>query len=366
MKTDRIKNYMEPVYDDREIEAVYRYMQSGGWLTEYKKTREFEKGIKEYLHTKNCSVMSNGTVTLMAALLACGIKPGDEVIVPDFTMAATSHAVEILGAHAVFADIERNTLCIEYNEIVRLKTKKTKAIIVVDLNGRYPSRFSKIKEFCSDNHIWLIEDAAQALGSKYEGQMLGTVGDIGSFSFSMPKIITTGQGGAIVTNNDELFDRILRIRDFGREQPGGDHYLLKGANFKFTDIQAVLGIEQMMKLPSRVKRKKQMWRRYKENLSMVKSIEVVYNSDDTVPCFIEIICAMKKEALQKFLQNKGIGTRAFYPPLHSEPAYHRDHLSFPITEEVSKNGLWLPSSVNVTDDDIDYICNCIKEFYKNE
>lgn len=202
------------------------------------------------------------------------------------------------------------------------------------------------------------------MGSTYKGKALGTFGDIGSFSFSMPKIITTGQGGAIVTNNKELYDKILRIRDFGREEAGSDHYLMIGANFKFTDLQAVIGMEQMKKVPARVARKKQMGRLYDEGLKNVKGIETVNNHyDDTAPCFIEILCD-QRDGLIEWLSEHGIKSRKFYPALHSEPAYGRDNLKFPIAQEISSRGLWLPSSVNVTDGEIEYICNCIKAFCK--
>ncbi|MCI8888119.1 MAG: DegT/DnrJ/EryC1/StrS family aminotransferase [Hungatella sp.] len=355
-------NYMEPSYDEHEINAVNEYMNSGAWLTEFKKTREFEESIALFTGAEWCSVMSNGTVTLIASLMACGIEPGDEVIVPDFTMSATSHAVEILGARAVFVDVEKDTFCMDYDAMRRAVNEKTKAVIVVDLNGRCPNRFEDIITFCRRHGLWMIEDAAQALGSTYNGKALGTFGDIGSFSFSMPKIITTGQGGAIVTDNKELYHKILQIRDFGREEAGSDHYLMIGANFKFTDLQAVIGIEQMRKVPARVERKKQMGKLYDEYLKDVNGVETVHNYyNDTAPCFIELLCDRRDE-LMEWLLKHGIKSRKFYPALHSEPAYGRGKQDFPVAQEISRKGLWLPSSVNVTDEEIEYICGCIKEF----
>ena len=139
-------------------------------------------------------------------------------IVPDFTMSATSHAVCLAGARPVFVDVERSTLCMDFEAMKRAITPKTKAVILVDLNGRYPTRFEEIIAFCEERGLWLIEDAAQALGSTYRGKALGTFGDLGSYSFSMPKIITTGQGGAVVTTSEELYEKLLKIRDFGRER----------------------------------------------------------------------------------------------------------------------------------------------------
>jgi perosamine synthetase len=354
-------NYMEPSYDSHEIAAVTKYINTGAWLTEFKETRNFEDGIGKYVNSPYVSVMANGTVTLMAALMAIGIKPGDEVIVPDFTMAATAHAVSVFGAKPVFVDVERETLCMDFERMKEAVTHNTKAVIFVDLNGRYASRFMEIISFCKENALWLIEDAAQALGSFYQGKALGTFGNMGSYSFSMPKIITTGQGGAIVTASKELYDRLLQIRDFGREKAGEDHYMMVGLNFKFTDLQAVVGIEQMRKMPERVMHKKEICKKYDARLKDMAGVEIFRNNyEDTVPCFYELLCERRDELIS-YLKTKNIGARKFYPPLHSEPAYKVDK-SFPVTEEISAKGLWLPSSVLLDEEKVDYICNCIAEF----
>lgn len=356
-------NYMQPSYDNNEIEAVTRYINSGAWLTEFKETRSFEDSISTYTSSKYCSVMANGTVTLIASLMAMGIKAGDEVIVPDFTMSATSHAAAILGAKPVFVDVEPSTLCMDFEQMQKAVSEKTKAVIFVDLNGRYAKKFDEIIDFCKAKKLWLIEDAAQALGSTYNGRALGTFGDVGSYSFSMPKIITTGQGGAVVTASDELYEKLLRIRDFGREKAGSDHYMEIGANFKFTDLQAVIGIEQMKKMPDRIIRKKEICKKYDEYLSGIDKVTIFENNyEDTAPCFYEVLCD-QRDGLIDFLKSKNIGARKFYPPLHSEPAYCI-HESYPVTEDISAKGLWLPSSVLLTDEQIKYICDCIAEFCK--
>ena len=184
---------------------------------------------------------------------------------------------------------------------------------------------------------------------------------MGSYSFSMPKIITTGQGGAIVTASKELYDRLLQIRDFGREKAGEDHYMMVGLNFKFTDLQAVVGIEQMRKMPERVMHKKEICKKYDARLKDMAGVEIFRNNyEDTVPCFYELLCERRDELIS-YLKTKNIGARKFYPPLHSEPAYKVDK-SFPVTEEISAKGLWLPSSVLLDEEKVDYICNCIAEF----
>lgn len=353
---------MEPWFDDAEANAVYQYMKSGGWVTEFAKTREFEAMIAAYTGSQYCSVVANGTVSLSIALMACGIGVGDEVIVPDYTMVATPNSAELIGAKAVFVDIDRRNLCMDFQEMQAAITKKTRAVVLVTINGRYPDNIKQFVEFCKEKSIWLIEDAAQSLGSRYNGKHLGRFGDIGSFSFSAPKVISTGQGGALITDNAALFDNIKKIRDFGRDKGGSDHYLVKGWNFKFTDVQAIIGIEQMKKLEYRVERKKQIGRLYRQLLENVKQVEFIpTNYDNTTPWFIDILVDNRGE-LQEYLKENGIGTREFYPPLHSEPAYGYSG-SYPVTEEIARKGLWLPSASQLTDEQVASICQLIKDFY---
>ncbi len=354
---------MKPSFNENERKAMNDYMLSDAWLMEFKRTREFEQMIIDYTGAGYCSIMPNGTLSLSAALLACGILKDDEVIVPDYTMVATPNAVELLGARAVFVDIEKQTLCMDFEKMKAAVTPKTRAVILVSINGRYPLRVKEIVEYCHERGIYVIEDAAQSLGSFFAGKHVGRYGDIGSFSFSVPKIITTGQGGALITDNEELYKKILLIRDFGRTKSGEDHYLIKGWNFKFTDLQAVIGIEQMKKLPERVERKRAMGKIYWEHLQDIEGIELTEtNFGEMSPWFYDILCERRGE-LKSFLHENNVGSREFYPPLHSEPAYGYEG-SYPVTEEVSKKGLWLPSWVELKDEQITSICSLIKKFYE--
>ncbi len=357
---------MHPSFGEEECKALNDYMRSGGWVTEFKKTRDFEKMIADFTGAKFCSVVSNGTVSLTVALMACGIGMGDEVIVPDYTMVATANAAELIGAKTVFVDIDRNTLCMDFNEMVKAVTERTKAVILVSINGRFPDNIKEFIDFCKDNGIHLIEDAAQSLGSYYGNKHLGRYGEIGSFSFSAPKIISTGQGGALITDDEGLYKKIVRIRDFGRDGGGSDHYLIKGWNFKFTDIQAVIGIEQMKKISHRIKKKKTLWKLYKEGLSGISGVELVQTDiSQTCPWFFDILCE-DRDRLKTFLNTKKIGSREFYPALHAEPAYGYNDLSFPVAEEISMRGLWLPSAYDLTEDQVHYICESVKSFYSGE
>ena len=354
---------MEPWFDRNEINAITVYMKSGGWLTEYKQTRKFEDLIADYTGAKHCIVVNNGTVSLSLALLACGIESGDEVIVPDFTMIATPNSAKFIGATPIFVDIESESLCLDHSKTEQAINDKTKAIIYVSFNGRSGS-IDKFRDLCNKHNIVLIEDSAQSLGSHKNKQHLGTFGDIGSFSFSVPKIITTGQGGALITANDKLSDKLRKLKDFGRIGGGNDIHNSIGYNSKFTDLQAVIGIEQLKKLDQRVKRKKEIYKFYEENLENVDEVQMIpTNLNETTPWFIDVFIPDPVN-LQKYLKERNIGSREIYPPIHAQKAYSKlNNLSFPVTEYYCKRGLWLPSSSKLVNEEIEYICKTIKEYY---
>lgn len=358
---------MEPWLDEKETEAVSSYLKSGGWLTEFKYTRELEKNIAAFTNSSFCSILPNGTLSLTAALLACGLKRGDEVIVPDFTMVASANAVILAGGNVVFADIDSKNLCLDFSEFKKAITPKTKAVILVSINGRSPDNMEEFSSFCREKNIFLIEDAAQSLGSFKNGRHLGTFGDFGSFSFSAPKVITTGQGGALITNNRELIKKINLLRDFGRAEGGSDHYLAMGWNLKFTDLQAIIGLEQMKKISWRLNRKKEIYSLYKKELENIPKISLIpTNLEEVSPWFIDILVKdNKREELISFLKSKNIGSRPFYPALHLEPVYDRINEKYPVSEKIAKEGLWLPSSSKLTDKEITFICNQIKTFFNH-
>src|SRR6185436_2550034 len=266
---------MEPWLGEEEAAAVNDYMRSGGWLMEHDKTRKFESIIADYTGASHCIVTVNGTVSLTLAALACDVKAGDEVIVPNYTMIATANSALLLGARPIFVDVEPETLCLDINQTAAALTTKTRAIMLVTANGRYPKAGIEAFVDLADRYgLALIEDAAQSLGSHYpDGRHIGSVGKVGSFSFSAPKVITTGQGGCLITNDGELAERVRKLKDFGRAAGGSDIHQSVGYNFKFTDLQACVGIEQMKKLQQRVERKKQILLRYRQALSAIESVK---------------------------------------------------------------------------------------------
>ena len=353
-------NQMEPWIDENEIRHMCKYLSSGGWLTEFKKTQEFEETIAHYTGAKHCVVVTNGTVSMSIAYWALGIGSGDEVLIPNFTMIATPNAVRLVGATPILVDIEPRSLSMDLEAAKRSLTPRTKAVALVSLNGRAPEMSAWFK-FCKEHNLLFLEDAAQSLGSFQNGRHLGTFGQVGSFSFSSPKIITTGQGGALITDDDSLAFNIRKIKDFGRTSGGADWHDTMGYNFKFTDIQAVIGIEQMKKLSWRVKRKKEIYNHYENRLRNIQQVEMIPTSDETAPWFIDIYVSNPLK-LREYLKSRKIGTRSVYPPINKQMVYNITG-EFTVSQDYCSRGLWLPSSMKLTKEQINYICDQIEAFY---
>lgn len=358
---------MEPWFDQAESNEINAYLTEGGWMTEFKRTSKFEDQIASYTNSRHCIVVNNGTISLTLAAIACGIQAGDEVIIPNYTMIASPNSVKMFGAVPVFVDVEPLSLCLDINQVKEAITPKTKAIMLVSSNGRYPATGIKSFELlCKEYNLILIEDAAQSLGSFYpDGRHMGSVGNVGSFSFSAPKVISTGQGGALITNDDAIANKLRRLKDFGRSGGGNDIHDTIGYNFKFTELQACLGVVQMGKLQWRVDRKKEIYALYKEHLKDCHQIQF-FNQDliHTTPWFIDTLVE-NRDGLMIYLKEKGIGTRIMYPPINKQVAYQSVGGNHPVSNKIGISGLWLPSATQLTNPQIVYITDCIKEFYKN-
>lgn len=358
---------MEPLVTEADAEAVHAYVRSGGWLTEFRETRNFEASVCEYTGARFCVAAPSGTLALFLALKACGIGRDDEVIVPDLTMAASATAVILAGATVVFADVEPRTLCLDLDRADALITARTRAVMFVSLNGRSPADLGGFVARCHARGVKVIEDAAQSLGSFHDGRHLGTLGDCGCLSFSSQKLVTTGQGGAVLTDDEEIYRRMRLLRDFGRLEGGSDHYLSVGWNLKFTDLQAVVGLQQMRRLPELVTRKRQIFARYQEQLAGIPGLEIPSTELTSVsPWFVDVLVdRARKRPLMEHLHANGIGSRAVYPPLHAEPAFATAG-AYPIADEISARGLWLPSSLRLEAADIDRVAEAIRMFMIHE
>lgn len=354
---------MEPLVTAADAEAVHGYVRSGGWLTEFRETRNFEATLSEYTGARFCVAAPSGTLALFLALKSCGVGRDDEVIVPDLTMAASATAVILAGATVVFADIEPHTLCLDLERAESLISERTKAVMFVSLNGRSPADLAGFIARCDARGVKVIEDAAQSLGSFRDGRHLGTLGACGCLSFSSQKLVTTGQGGAVLTDDEQMYRRMGLLRDFGRLEGGSDHYLSVGWNLKFTDLQAVVGVQQMRRLAALVQRKRAIFAQYQERLSGIAGVEIPSTDLAAVtPWFVDILVDRgRKPQLMQHLHAKGIGSRAVYPPLHAEPAFATPG-AFPVADDISARGLWLPSSLRLEEADIDRVAEAIGVF----
>ena len=364
MEKKKIIPQYEPLFGFDEAKAVYKYMVRGGWLTEHEETRTFENKVAKFLGVEYCSAVNNGTISLSLALLALGVKTGDRVIVPSLSMIATANAVRFIGAKPIFVDVEEKTLCMDIDKTIELaKLYEVKAIIYVSLNGRRTCT-GQLKFYCKTHNIGFLEDAAQAFGSSHScNKMIGNLADITSFSLSPHKIISTGQGGLLVTNDGKLAEKIHRLKDFGRDLGGNDIHEHFGINSKFTDIQAVIGMRQLNQIHYRMEYKKELYLLYESLLKDVKEVQFIpTNTLHTVPWFIDIYVE-DREALAYWLKSCGVITRNLYPPIHKQKCYGISTQTLPVTEKYSKMGLWLPSSFNLERKDVEYVCKKIGEFY---
>jgi perosamine synthetase len=357
---------MRPFFGLEEREEIISYLDEDGFFTEFKRTEKFEQEIASFTGAKHCIVVNNGTISLSLAALALGVGPGDDVIVPNYTMIATPNSLKLIGANPVFVDVNPNTLILDETKIASAITSKTKAIFLVTANGRAPDcGIENFLEIANRFSLPVIEDAAQSLGSYYEdGTHIGLKGRVGSISFSAPKIISTGQGGAMITNDTEIANKLRKFKDFGRESGGNDIHDVIGWNFKFTELQACVGLAQMRKLPERIKRKQEIYKKYKAELSGLDGLKLFENNTKyCAPWFIDSM-AKDRDNLIQYLKSKNIGTRLMYPPINVQKAYGVTG-SFPVSEAVGREGLWLPSMVQITDDQIMHVCNSIREYYKS-
>jgi len=348
-----------PNFSEEEALACYNYMHEGdNFVTEFKQTELLEKMICDYIGCKYCIMTTSGTCALIISLLALDIKQGDEVIVPNYTMIATINAIKNTGATPVIIDVDENTFTINKELVEKAITHKTKAVMHVSLNNRI-SKLEDLVTLCNEKNIYLIEDSAQSLGCVYNNKHLGTYGKIGCFSLSTPKIISTGQGGFTVTDDETLFKKMTMIKNFGRKQGGVDDFEVYGLNFKFTDIQAVIGIEQMKKLKDRVTRMKEIFNLYYTNLKN-ENIILKSNYENWIPWFIDIFTDNRTELIN-FLKIHNIQTRVTYPEINKTPMYLDDNI-FENSSYISNYGLFLPSHTLLTNSEINYICELIKLF----
>jgi len=350
-----------PTFDKLEADSCYNYMLEDNFVTEHKKTKELEKMISDYLNVNHTIMTTSCTTALILAFMALELNPGDEIIVPNYTMIASINSIKHLGLVPVIIDVNPKTFSLDINDVKKSVTNKTKAILHVSINNRY-TNMDDFVTYCKDNNLYLVEDAAQSMGCSPNNKALGTYGDIGCFSLSTPKIISSGQGGYLVTNNDKIALKINQIKNFGRKESGKDIFEIFGINLKYTDIQAVITIEQMKKLDFRVKRMSEIYNLYyKELKDYIKMLPPLF--EGWHPWFIDIYCPSNRfrSDLIFYLKQHKIQTRETYVEINKTSMYYEDSI-LPHSNYVSNNGLYLPSYVTLTNEQIIHICNLIKAF----
>jgi perosamine synthetase len=350
-----------PTFEKEEAEATYKYMLEDSFITEYKKTEELENMISKYLNCKECIMTTSGTCAIILSLMALDLNIGDEVIVPNYTMIATVNAIKMLKLKPVIIDVDKDTFTINLDTIKKNVTCKTKTIIHVSLNNRYKN-MTELVNYCTEQNFYLIEDSAQSLGCRINGKNLGTFGNVGCFSLSSPKIISTGQGGFCVTDDELLAKKMRMIKNFGRRESGKDNFEVFGINLKFTDLQAVIGIEQMKKMDYRVKRMREIFDLYYNELKDIVEMKSPLN-DEWIPWFVDIFTDKRTELIT-FLKKHKISTRPVYGEINKTKMYYNKDI-FENSQYVSKNGLFLPSYITIKDEDIKQICKLIQLFYLN-
>lgn len=353
-----------PIFGERELEYVTDAVNSGWVSSKGKYIGSFEREFAKYCGTEHATSVANGTVALHLALLSLGIGKGDEVIVPNLTFIAVANAVAYCGAKPVMIDSEFSSWCIDPKKIEEKISKRTKAIIAVHLYG-HPADMDRIMEIAKKYRLLVIEDAAEAHGATYGERKVGSIGDIGCFSFYGNKIITTGEGGMLVTNNLKIHERALFLKNHGMSET--DHYYHPeiGFNYRLTNLQAALGLAQLERLDYFIEKKRKIAKRYIESLKAVDGISVSPElpGAKSVYWMFSILIGkeykLTRDGLRKLMLEKGIETRPFFKCLNKQPPYQcvNDLL---ISEHLSISGINLPSSADLMEEEIDYICSVIK------
>lgn len=364
-------------WDESDVESVSRCIRSGMYWAEGPIIQEFEDMTANYVGKKYCVTFNSGTSAQHAALLAHGVKEGDEVIVPSFTFISTANSALFVGAKPVFADIEANTFGLDPESILENITDKTRAIMPIHYGG-CPCKIEEIREIADDYGLILIEDAAEALGAVIGGKKAGSFGDTSVFSFCQNKLITTGEGGALITDSEDIYQKLKLIRSHGRAD-NSDYfsscvtmdYITLGYNFRMSSLTAALGISQLSKVDEIIGKRREkaslLTRLLKEEAG-----EYVHFPETPSHCLnvyqLYTILANKRDELKQYLAEKGIMTKVYFPPVH-QTHFYKNVLGYkcelPVTEEIAEKALTLPMYPCLTNEELDYMVMEISNFYKS-
>jgi len=360
----------QPYLDNKEYEAIKSCFDKN-WITEGPLSKLFVEKLLSMIGAKYGVLAPNGTLSLYLALRAAGIGPGDEVIVPNFTFIASANSIEMVGAKPIFCDV-KDDLHLDIEKCEKLVTRKTKAIMPVHIYGM-ACNMDEVMELANRKKLKVIEDAAQAIGITWNGKHTGTFGDVSSFSFFADKTLTTGEGGLVVTDNEEIYKKLLYLRNQGRIDRGSFIHPEMGYNFRMTDLQCAVGLAQLEKFDEIVKKKAKILQTYKKYLDpSIRVIEPPVQSNH-IPFRVCITVPGGSDKLMEFMRESGIETRTFFYPLHLQPCYKEKKSIFSflkkkptleVSERLYNEGVCLPSFVSIQTKDIKYICEKINKFLK--
>lgn len=365
-------------WDEQDVERVSEVIKSGANWATGPNVQEFENRLAQYVGSKYALVFNSGTSALHAILVAYNIGEGDEVIVPSFTFIATANCALFVGARPVFADIEESTYGLDPEDVEEKITPKTKAIMPVHYSG-LACHIEELAQIARKRNLLLIEDAAESLGASVGGKKVGKFGDAAMFSFCAPKVITTGEGGALVTDSTETYEKLKLIRSHGRVETADYfatseylEYVTLGYNFRMSNILAALGIAQLEKIDRIIQMRRERAAHMSEKLSSVGEISLPTAPDNFFHLYQMYTIRVKgdngqRDALMKYLNQSGIGAKVYFPPVHLAQFYRENFGcksgDLPVTERLSQHVLTLPMYPHITDDEIEYIAEKIKEFF---
>lgn len=359
---------VEPWINIAELEQLKRVIDST-FLVEHRLTREFERMTEEFTGAKHAIAICNGSMALFVCLKALGIGPGDEVIIPNLTFIASATSVVLAGATPVSCEIKEDTFCIDVQKAEKLVTSRTKAVMPVHLYGQ-SADMVEVLAFASRHNLRTIEDAAEGIGVRFNGRHVGTFGQMGILSYYGNKTITCGEGGIILTDDDDLAKSAYCLKNYGRPSKGTFIHDEIGFNFSFTDLQAAIGIAQMGKVEAIVKKKKVIHDKYVHALRDTKQCCPTYIDPRCSPVFwFTLFLCEERERLARFLLQRRIQTRGVFCPLHRQPCFADGRIlriiddDFSISESIYKRGIALPSSYGLTLEQQCVVVDKIKAFY---
>jgi len=365
--TDAIIPVCEPTLRGNEERYVVECIRTNWISSAGHFVTRFEDMFREFCGTRYAIATTSGTTALQLALYTLGIGEGDEVLIPTFTMIASANTVRHCGAIPVFVDAEPRTWNIDVARIEATVTPRTKAIVPVHTYG-HPADMDPILDVARRHHLLVIEDAAEAHGAVYKGRPVGSLGVCGCFSFYANKIITTGEGGMITTDDEELAAKARNVRDHAFSAERHFWHRARGHNFRMTNLQGAVGVAQMERADWLVERRIENARFYSARLRDVRGItlppstEGVKNVYWMYAILIGDDFPRPRDEVRRWLAESAIETRSFFIPMHLQPLYHRPEYAgrFPVAEDLCRRGLYLPSSASLTEEQIDFVCARIK------